>query len=61
MGSWKADDKRPKTRFCWDCSRQLHGRVHARVVGEDGAEHDVHKTCVNGRRVVDQSGTRRNA
>lgn len=32
----------------------------ARVVGEDGAEHDVHKTRVNGRRVVDQSGMRRN-
>jgi hypothetical protein len=58
MGAWRAGPERPKTSFCWDCSRQFHGRAHARIVGEDGAEHDVHKTCVRGRRVVGGSTTR---
>lgn len=54
---WKAGPERPRTSFCWECSRQLHGRVFARIVGGDGAEHDVHKACVGGRDIVMQSTT----
>lgn len=57
MSGWKAGPEKPKTRFCWDCSRQLHGRVHATIIGEDGERHDVHKTCIRGREVVRESST----
>lgn len=56
---WKAGPERPATRFCWECSRQLHGRAHARVIGPDGQEHDVHKDCAGSYPVVRQSTTRR--
>lgn len=44
---WKAGPEKPRTKFCWSCSLPFHGRVHARVRGiDDGALHDVHKTCL---------------
>lgn len=47
MGRWKAGPEKPRTKFCWNCSKAFHGRVHARVRGiEDGALHDVHKACL---------------
>lgn len=45
MSGWKAGPEVPRTRFCWACSRRLHGRVHMRVRTPDGAEHDIHKSC----------------
>lgn len=57
MSGWKAGPEKPRTSYCWDCSRRFHGRVHATVIGYDGRLHDVHKTCVNGRRVVGGSTT----
>jgi hypothetical protein len=57
VSGWKAGPERPKHRFCWECARQLHGRAFARIIGEDGHEHDVHKTCVKGREVVTESTT----
>lgn len=57
VSGWKAGPEKPRMRFCWDCSRRLHGRVHAVILGEDGMEHDVHKTCVRGRTVIRQSTT----
>ena len=47
MGSWKAGPEKPRTKFCWVCSREFHGRVHTRVRGEDGNEHEVHKACMS--------------
>lgn len=43
--SWKAGPEKPRTPFCWNCSRRFHGRVFARVL-RYGEEHDVHKNCV---------------
>jgi hypothetical protein len=57
VSAWKAGPEKPRTRFCWHCSRQLHGRAHARILGEDGHEHDVHKACVKGRTILAQSTT----
>jgi len=37
--------KRPKHRWCWSCSRQLHGNFHRVVKGPDGHEHVVHVDC----------------
>lgn len=36
--------KRPRYRFCWWCSRQLHGNAH-RVAIVDGREVIVHWAC----------------
>lgn len=47
MPAWKAGPERPRHRFCWRCSRQLHGRVFARILDETGLEHDVHKSCLD--------------
>lgn len=35
---------RPKYRFCWACSRKLHGNFH-RVVIVDGLEAVAHVAC----------------
>jgi ribosome-binding protein aMBF1 (putative translation factor) len=35
---------KPKYRFCWVCSRQLHGNFH-RVAIVDGNEVIVHADC----------------
>jgi hypothetical protein len=42
---WKAKGPKPKTRFCWNCSRQLYGRQHRVITGPDGHQHDVHIRC----------------
>ena len=57
MTRWKAGPERPKTKWCWDCSRPFQGRVFARIIGEDGNEHDVHKACINGHKVILASTT----
>ena len=48
MSRWKSTDSKPKTRFCWLCSRQLHGRQHSEIDGPDGHKHAVHKSCAKG-------------
>jgi hypothetical protein len=45
---WKSRDPKPKTRFCWICSRQLRGRQHSEIDGPDGHKHAVHKSCATG-------------
>ncbi len=35
---------KPRYRFCWSCSRQLHGNFH-RVAIVDGNEVTVHADC----------------
>lgn len=55
--SWRAGPEKPRLSWCWECGRKLYGRVHATIIGEDGADHVVHKTCVLGRRVVARSTT----
>ena len=46
MGSWKAGPEKPRTPFCWSCSRRFHGRAHARIkMHSDDVEHDVHRNC----------------
>jgi hypothetical protein len=45
---------RPKTRFCWECSRQLRGNAHAVVVGDDGHAHAVHVECE--REIIEREG-----
>ncbi len=46
MGSWKAGPEKPRTKFCWVCSRAFRGRVHLRIKTlADGTEHDIHKSC----------------
>lgn len=35
---------KPKYRFCWACSRRLHGNFH-RVAVVDGHEVPVHADC----------------
>jgi hypothetical protein len=45
MARWKAKGPPPKTRFCWECSRQLYGRQFSEVLGADGNKHAVHKSC----------------
>jgi len=57
MGCWKAGPEKPPVRFCWECSRKFHGRVHALIVGEDGLGHVVHKACVKGREILSVSTT----
>ncbi|HTH66015.1 MAG TPA: hypothetical protein VL563_15125 [Gemmatimonadales bacterium] len=47
MSHWKAGPEAPRVPFCWQCDARLYGRVHARVKTADGAEHDVHKACVD--------------
>lgn len=42
--SGKGAAARPKYRFCWACSRQLHGNFH-RVAIVDGNEVIVHADC----------------
>jgi hypothetical protein len=37
--------KRPKLRWCWVCSKQLHGNFHRVAIGQDGHEHIVHAYC----------------
>lgn len=44
---WKAKGPKPVTRFCWHCSRQLHGRQHRVITGPDGHKHAVHIRCDN--------------
>ena len=59
MTRWKAGPEKPRTPWCWACSRRLHGRVFARVK-VDGVEHDVHKACAPpGAPVVLESTTRK--
>jgi len=36
---------KPRHRFCWVCSRQLHGNFHRVAIGFDGLEHIVHADC----------------
>lgn len=60
MSQWKAGPEKPRTPFCWACGRRFHGRVHARIRSADGAEHDVHKDCVqrcDGAEVIGGSST----
>jgi ribosome-binding protein aMBF1 (putative translation factor) len=42
--------KKPKYRFCWVCSRQLHGNFH-RVAIADGHEVIVHADCAKRERL----------
>lgn len=57
MSAWKAGPEKPRTPFCWACSRRFHGRAFARII-EAGVEHDVHKNCVpSGAEVVGGSTT----
>jgi len=37
--------RKPKVRFCWACSRQLHGNFHRVVRTPDGHEVVAHATC----------------
>jgi len=41
---------KPKTRFCWECSRKLHGNHFARVTFSDGLTRDLHKQCAKQRK-----------
>lgn len=41
---------KPRLRFCWVCSRQLHGNFH-RVAIVDGHEVIVHATCAERERL----------
>lgn len=36
---------KPPHRWCWVCSRQLHGNFHRVAIGQDGHEHIVHADC----------------
>lgn len=41
----KLQPNKPRVPFCWDCSRQLHGRRSHDVVVVAGVERLVHKSC----------------
>ena len=47
MAHWKATGPKPRTRFCWLCSRQLYGRQFTEIQ-QDGHKHAVHKSCAKG-------------
>jgi hypothetical protein len=53
---------RPRYRFCWSCSRQLHGNHH-RVVQVEGGTAIVHAECArrDGLTVVDGEPKRADA
>lgn len=45
--TWKAGPEKPRMKFCWECGRPFHGRVHASIrLGGDGIGVDVHKACL---------------
>ena len=44
---WKAKGPKPRTRFCWLCSRQLYGRQHVVILGPDGNTHPAHISCAS--------------
>lgn len=47
MSHLKATGPKPRTRFCWLCSRQLHGRQFSEKT-VDGIKRVVHKACAKG-------------
>lgn len=36
---------KPRVRFCWHCGRKLRGNHHAVIIGQDGFDRIVHKSC----------------
>lgn len=40
----KADQSKPRTRFCWHCCRKLQGNHYAEYESENGTV-IVHKAC----------------
>jgi len=47
--------KRPRLRFCWVCSRQLHGNAH-RVAIVDGRDVVVHAACAEREKLTVKPG-----
>jgi hypothetical protein len=38
--------KKPRVRFCWECSKKLYGRHHVEAIRkDDGLPRVLHKFC----------------